>query len=92
MFSYNTSFHRSIKSSPFFVTFGMEPQLPTLPIPDLCLKLYGELSTDDRIRKMLFARNVARQNKEDTSDAARQQLDTKPKPHNFSPQQLVLLR
>ncbi len=25
MFSYNTSFHRSIKSSPFFLTFGMEP-------------------------------------------------------------------
>jgi hypothetical protein len=24
MFSYNTSFHRSIKISPFFLTFGME--------------------------------------------------------------------
>ncbi len=25
MFSYNTSFHRSIKNLPFFLTFGMEP-------------------------------------------------------------------
>jgi Integrase zinc binding domain/Integrase core domain len=35
MFSYNTSFHCSIKNAPFFLTFGMEPQLPTLPTPDL---------------------------------------------------------
>jgi len=25
MFSYNTSFHRSIKAMPFYLTFGMEP-------------------------------------------------------------------
>ncbi len=35
MFSYNTSFRRSIKTSPFFLTFGMEPRLPSLPTPDL---------------------------------------------------------
>jgi len=28
MFSYNTSFHRSIKTSPFFLTFGVHPNLP----------------------------------------------------------------
>jgi hypothetical protein len=91
MFLYNTSFHCSIKSSPFFLTFGMEPRLPTLPTPNLHRKFYGKSSTDDLIRKMLFARNVARQNHEDTSDAAHQQFNVKAKPHNFSPQQLVLL-
>jgi hypothetical protein len=35
MFSYNTSFHRSIKTTPFFITFGIEPRLPTFPGPDL---------------------------------------------------------
>ncbi len=58
MFSYNTSFHHSIKSSPFFLTFGMEQRLPTLPTPDIRRKFYGESTTDDIIRKLLFAREV----------------------------------
>ncbi len=55
----------------------MEPRLPTLQTPDLRRKFYGESSTDDLIRIMLFACNVARQNNEDASDAARQQFYAK---------------
>ncbi len=91
MFSYNTSFHRSIKNTPFYLTFGMEPRLPTLPTPDLRRKFYGESSTDDIIRKLLIARDVARQNNEDASDTARSQYDLKAAPHKFLPQQLVLM-
>jgi hypothetical protein len=91
MFSYNTSFHRSIKTSPFFLTFGMEPRLPTLPLPDIRQKFYGESSTDDLIRKLLFARNVAHQNNKDAPDAARQQFDSTAAAHKFLPEQLVLL-
>jgi hypothetical protein len=83
MFSYNTSFHRSIKNTPFYLTFGMEPRLPTLPTPDLRRKFYGESSTDDIIRKLLIARNIARQNNEDASDTARSQYDLKAAPQNF---------
>ncbi len=54
MFSYNMSFHHSIKNSPFFLTFGMEPRLPTLPTPKLRRKFYGESTTDDIIHKLLF--------------------------------------
>ncbi len=28
MFSYNTTFHRSLKTSPIFMTFGINPRLP----------------------------------------------------------------
>jgi hypothetical protein len=91
MFSYNTSFHRSIKNSPFFLTFGMEPRHPTLPTPDLCRKFYGESITDDIIRKLLFAHEVVCQNNEDASDVARQQFDARAAPHKFLPQQLVLM-
>jgi hypothetical protein len=91
MFSYNTSFHRSIKTTPCYLTFGMEPRLPNLPTPDLRQKFYGESLTDDIIRKLLIARNVARQNNEDASDVARSQYDSKALPHKFLPNQLVLL-
>jgi hypothetical protein len=91
MFSYNTSFHCSIKLSPFYLTCEMEPRLPTLPMPDLQRKFYGESTTDDISHKMLFAREVACQNKEDASDIARQQFDNKAAPHKFLPQQLVLM-
>ncbi len=91
MFSYNTSFHRSIKATPFYLTFGMEPRLPNLLTPDLCRKFYGKSSTDDIICKLLIARNVARQNNEDASDIARAQYDSKAMPHKFLPNQLVLL-
>jgi hypothetical protein len=91
MFSYNTSFHRSIKNTPFYLTFGMEPQLPTLPTSDLCRKFYGESSSDNIIRKLLIAPNIACQNNEDASDMARSQYDLKAAPHKFLPQQLVLM-
>ncbi len=61
------------------------------PPPDLCRKFYGESSTDDILHKLLIARNVARQNNEDASDAARVQYDSKAVPHKFLPNQLVLL-
>jgi hypothetical protein len=40
---------------------------------------------------LLFAREVARQNNEDLSDAARLQFDARAAPHKFLPQQLVLM-
>jgi hypothetical protein len=34
-FSYNTSLHNSIKATPYFVTYGQEPRLPSFPAPDI---------------------------------------------------------
>jgi hypothetical protein len=91
MFSYNTSFHCSIESSLFYLTFGMEPLLPHLPTPDLRCKFYGESSTDDIIGKLLFTCEVAHQNNKDASDSARQQFDSQAASNKFLPQQLVLM-
>ncbi len=57
----------------------------------MCHKFYVESSTDDIIRKLLFAREVARQNNENASDTPHQQFDSQAAPHKFLPQQLVLL-
>jgi hypothetical protein len=91
MFSYNTSFHRTIKTSPFFPTYGMEPRLPALPAPDLRRKFYGKSTTDDLIQKLLLTRDIARRNSEVASEEAERQFSKKAEPHAFLPDQLVLL-
>ncbi len=69
----------------------MEPRLPSLPTPNLPRKFYGESTSDDIIRKLLIARNVARQNNKDSNDQAHLQFDAKAAPHKILPNQLVLL-
>jgi hypothetical protein len=91
MFAYNTSFHRTIKTSPFALTFGMEPRLLALPTPDLRRKFYGESTTDDLIRKLLLTRDIARRNSEVASEEAERQFNKSAQPHAFLPEQLVLL-
>ncbi len=34
-FAYNTALHLSIKCTPFFLTYGVEPRLPSMPTPDV---------------------------------------------------------
>ena len=91
MFCYNTSFHRSTKATPFFLTYGMEARQPGLPGPDVRRKFYGESSTDELLLRLMAARNVARQNNELASDRAKDDFDKKAQPHAFSSGQLVLL-
>ena len=91
MLVYNTSFHRSIKTSPFFLTFGIEARLPNLPTPDIRRKFYGESSSDELLLRLLAARDVARRNNELTTEQTTLNANKKTMPHNFSEGQLVLL-
>jgi hypothetical protein len=68
----------------------MEPQLPSLPAPDLPQKFYGKSMTNDLIRKLLFTRDNARRNSEVASDEAERQFNKRAEPHSFLPDQLVL--
>ena len=91
MFVYNTSFHRSVKNTPFFLTFGIEARQPGLPGPELRRKFYGESTSDELLHCLLAARDVARRNNEDASDRASSDANRKATPHNFKVSQLVLL-
>ena len=91
MFSYNTSFHRSVKNSPFFLTFGIEPRLPSFPNPDLRQKFYGESSAAEMYQKLQIARNTAVENNLTATEKNKSYFDEKAKPHSFASNQLVLL-
>ena len=93
MFSYNTSFHRSIKNSPYFLTFGIEPRLPSFPAPDLQRVFYGESSAAEMHQRLLFARNLAIQNNLQATEKYKDAHDNKNKAqkHSYQLKQLVLL-
>ena len=71
MIVYNTSLHRSIKTTPFFLTFGMESRLPNLLRPDVGRKFYGESSSDELLLRLLTARDIAHCNNETTTDQSK---------------------
>jgi hypothetical protein len=61
MYRDNTSFHWSIQNTPFFLTFGIEPRQPGVPMPEICQKLYGESNDEELTKRLLLARKTARE-------------------------------
>ena len=86
MFSYNTSFHRSIKTSPFFLTFGMIPNLPN----EIGIN-YNYDTANDLMSRLQLARRIASQNMQQAMDKAKEYYDKKVKTYIFEPNQQVLL-
>jgi hypothetical protein len=93
MFCYNTSFHRSIKNSPHFLTYGIEPRLPSFPTPDLRRTFYGESEAAEMHQRLLLARKLAMENNLIATEKTKEYFDraNKAKAHSFVNNQLVLL-
>jgi hypothetical protein len=86
MFSYNTSFHRAIKTSPFFLTYGVDPNLPG----EINIG-YADNSTTDILARLQLARHLASKNIEKAAETSKNYYDTKVKTYIFQPNQQVLL-
>jgi hypothetical protein len=87
MFSYNTTFHRSIKTSPFFMTFGVHPHLPN----EITSPQYGSDMPTELMQRLQVARNVARQFMDNAAIEYKQQHDLNAKQREFVVNQPVLL-
>ncbi len=87
MFSNNTAFHRSIKTSPFFLTYGVHPTLRN----KITSPQYGSDLPEDIMARLQIARNIAREHMEKTTEVYKMQFDKHAKIISFSIGQLVLL-
>jgi putative transposase len=86
MFSYNTSFHRAIKTSPFFLTYGMQPNIPK----DFNIDYKVDTATDV-MSKLQLARYLANKHIENAQSSAKQHYDQNVKKQHFYKNQPVLL-
>ena len=60
-FSYNTSLHRSIQTTPYFLTYGQDARTPSFPSPDI-QRCYSETPAGDWYNTLQMARDLATRN------------------------------
>jgi len=91
MFSYNTSYHSTIATTPFELLFGVKPRLPSLPAPEIESKHYGESSAAERLQILQHACKIAHDNGSEQGKKYKFNYDSKAAPHKFKIGQKVFL-
>ena len=89
-FAYNTALHRSIKATPFFLTYGIEPRLPAFPTPDV-RRYYGQSDVAEWFATLQHCRQLATHHNINASDEMQAQFNKKASPYNYTLNQLVYL-
>ena len=92
MFSYNTSFHRSILNTPHMLNFGVAARQPTFVPGDLETKFYGPKTAEEKLARLQYCRQLAGQNMEVAAEAAKANYDVTAQPHQYKAKQFVLIR
>jgi len=88
-FSYTTSYHSTISTTPFEHIYGMKPQMPSIPGQDIQRKFYGESFSGERLQILQKARQIAKEHIEEKQKEYKIQHDKKAKAHDFSMGQKV---
>jgi len=89
MFSYNTSYHSTIMTTPFELLFGLRPRTPTLPGQDTQRLHYGESFASERLQMLQKARQVAKLNTEEKTADYKKHYDKKAEVHKFKVHDMV---
>ena len=89
-FAYNTSINASTGATPFFITFGQEARLPSMPSPDI-QRLVGESAPKTWFNQLQEARNMAVHNNLAATEKAKTYFDSKIQSVTFKVGQLVWL-
>jgi hypothetical protein len=87
-FAYNNALHRSIKSTSFFLTYGIDARLPSLPDPDLN-RYYGQSDVAAWYATLQHCRQIAAQNNIQASNYMQSQFNKKASPYNYVVGQMV---
>jgi hypothetical protein len=89
-FSYNTSLHRSIQSTPYKLTYGQDARLPSFPSPDI-QRCYSETPAGDWYNGLQMARDLATRNNMKATSRAEQDHNRKAQEHQYQVGQQVWL-
>ena len=92
MFVYNTSFHRTIQTSPYFLTYGQQARQPAFNQGEWQKKCLGESSAAEKFQILQQAREVAWRNSIHQQEVNREIYDRQAAPHQFKKDQWVLLK
>ena len=89
-FSYNTSLHRSVKATPYFLTYGNDARAPSFPNPDV-QRYYGESQAAEWYQTLQLARQLAIQNNMQATQRAEADHNRNALPYNYIVGQMVWL-
>ena len=89
-FSYNTSMHRSIKTTPYFLTYGQDSRTPSFPSPDI-QRGYSETAAGDWYNQLQAARDLATRNNMKATIRAESDHNRKVQGHDYKVGQQIWL-
>jgi transposase InsO family protein len=89
-FSYNTSLHRSIQTTPYFLTYGQDARTPSFPSPDI-QRCYSETPAGDWYNTLQMARDLATENNMKATTRAESDHNRKAQQHDYKVGQQIWL-